>query len=230
MIRTLENEWLRVDVADAGAELTRVFDRRTGRERLWTGEPSVWNRHAPILFPFVGRVWGKKYRAGGREYPMPTQHGFARDLDFALVEQTEGAVTHRLTATPWTLERYPYDFSLTVRHRLEGNALRIEWTVENPGDGPMYYSIGGHPGFLVPEGAEKEDCFIVFPGAERLTYIHVNPEGYALPEKRTLSLENGRARYQPDIPDTWIFEDHQVKAVGIAGPDGAPCVTLRCEA
>ena len=161
---------------------------------------------------------------------MPTQHGFARDLDFELVAQTAASVTHRLCSTPWTLERYPYAFSLTVCHRLEGDTVHVEWTVENPGDGPMYFSIGGHPGFLVPEGARKEDCFITFPGAEALTYLHVSPDGYALPEQKALCLEHGRARYQPDIPDTWIFEDHQVKAVGIAGPDGAPCVTLHCEA
>ena len=36
-------------------------------------------------------------------------------------------------------------------------------------------------------------------------------------------------RYQEDIPDTWIFEDNQVKHAGIAGPDGQPYVMMNCE-
>ena len=49
----LENEILRVSVADDGAELCSVVDKAGGEERLWSADPAVWNRHAPILFPFV---------------------------------------------------------------------------------------------------------------------------------------------------------------------------------
>ena len=76
----IENERLRVTVADAGAELVSVCDKAREPERIWTGDGAVWNRHAPILFPFVGKVTDGKYRVGGREYPMKTQHGFARDM------------------------------------------------------------------------------------------------------------------------------------------------------
>ena len=229
-LHTLENDSLRVTVADLGAELTSVFDKAAGIERIWTGDAAVWNRHAPILFPFVGKVAGGKYRFGGREYEMKTQHGFARDLTFECVENTPASVSHRLTASDWTRERYPFEFRLTVTHRLlAGKALRVEWTVENTGEGPMFFSIGGHPGFTLPEGVAKEDCFIHFPGKDALEYIGVSPEGLALPRRKALALENGLARYQDDIPDTWIFEDGQVRSVGIATPDGRPWVTLRCE-
>ena len=218
-------------MADAGAELTGVFDKAAGRERLWTGEPAIWNRHAPILFPFVGKVVNGTYRVGGREYAMKTQHGFARDMAFECVEETASAVTHRLTATEQTLAIYPYDFALTVRHRLseaQPRRLNIEWTVENRGDGRMYFSIGGHPGFLLPEGIRKEDCRILFPGKEALHYLNASKAGFALPEKKALSLQDGGADYRADIPDTWIFEDHQVEQVGIALPDGRPYVMLNC--
>ena len=42
----LENEYLKVMVADAGAELSSVFDKETEEERLWNADPAVWNRHA----------------------------------------------------------------------------------------------------------------------------------------------------------------------------------------
>jgi len=225
----LENEHLRVTVADRGAELISVWDKARDAERIWTGEPEVWNRHAPILFPFVGKVIDGKYRAEGREYPMKTQHGFARDMDFTCVEAGAALVRHTLTDSEWTRERYPYPFRLTVTHRLEGDRLHVEWTVENPGDGTMFFSIGGHPGFLPPDGARKEDCAILFPDMDALHYIGTSAAGFALPGRKTLALTDGRAPWQDDIPDTWIFEDGQVKAVGLADPDGRPFVMLDCE-
>ena len=78
----LENEYLKITVADAGAELISVWDKTTGRECIWNADPAVWNRHAPILFPFVGKVKDGKYRIGENEYTMKTQHGFARDRVF----------------------------------------------------------------------------------------------------------------------------------------------------
>ncbi len=228
-IHILENESLRATVADAGAELISVYDKARGAERIWTGDPAVWNRHAPILFPFVGKLTGGKYRVGGREYPMATQHGFARDRVFDCAEATAATTAHRLTADERSRAVYPFDFRLTVRHRLAGRRLCVEWTVENLGDARMIFGIGGHPGFLLPPGVRKEDCAILFPGADGLRYISASKAGFALPARKALATIDSRARYQADIPDTWIFEDAQVKAVGIATPDGAPYVLLNCE-
>ena len=226
----LENEFLKVTVADAGAELISVWDKVAGRECIWNADPAVWNRHAPILFPFVGKVKDGKYRIGEKEYAMKTQHGFARDQVFACAEKTEVSVIHCLTATQQTREIYPYEFRLTVCHRLSGKQLAIEWTIENLGEEKMFFAIGGHPGLMAPEGLRKEDCLIFFPGKEELQYVSANAAGYILPQKKTLSLRDGFAAWQTDIPDTWIFEDHQVQSVGIARPDGTPFVTVHCEA
>ena len=225
----IENSYLRATVSDTGAELVSVIGPEKDAERIWTGDPAVWNRHAPILFPFVGKVTDGKYRIGDREYPMKTQHGFARDLEFTCVGETPVSVTHSLAATDWTRERYPYEFRLSVTHRLDGKQLLISWEIENRGTDRMYFSIGGHPGFLMPEGVRKEDCRITFPGADTLRYRSANKAGYVLPETKTLSLHEGCASYQEDIPDTWIFEDGQVRHVGILLPDGKPYVMLHCE-
>ena len=32
--------------------------------RIWTADPAVWNRHAPILFPFVGKVTEARFCGG----------------------------------------------------------------------------------------------------------------------------------------------------------------------
>lgn len=231
-IRVLENDCLRVSVADLGAELCSVKDKASGEERLWSADPAIWNRHAPILFPFVGKVTDGKYRFQDREYEMKTQHGFARDMVFARVEESGLSVSHRLRATEVTRRVYPFDFCLTVRHSLDAErprVLRVDWTVENTGDNEMLFSIGGHPGFLMPPGARKEDCLLCFPGKETLRYFGADPAGFALPEKpKVLSLDGGCAPYLADIPETWIFEGQGIDEVSVAGPDRKPYVTLRC--
>ena len=225
----MENEYLRVTIADEGAELISVWDKTLNQERIWTADPVFWNRHAPILFPFVGKVFGGKYRVGDKEYDMKTQHGFARDKVFACMAETASSVTHCLTATEETLAIYPYQFKLTICHKLEGKQLTIEWEIANLGENEMYYSIGGHPGLMAPAGIKKEDCLFSFPGLEEPKYLFANDAGYILPELKTLPMKDGFAAWQSDIPATWIFEDHQVKTVGIAYPDGKPYVTMYCE-
>ena len=231
-MHVLENEALKISVADAGAELSSVVDKAEGCERLWSADPAIWNRHAPILFPFVGKVTGGEYRVGGRSFEMKTQHGFARDMVFDCMEETPSSVTHRLLPTDTTRTIYPYEFCLLIRHSLDAadpRLLHIEWTVENLGADTMYFSIGGHPGFLMSPGTKKENCFVQFPGVDTLRYFSANAQGYALPDQiKTLHLDGSFAPYRADIPDTWIFADGQVQSVAIAGPDHSPYVTLNC--
>lgn len=232
-MQILENEYLKVMVADAGAELSSVYDKETESERLWNADPAVWNRHAPILFPFVGRVIGGVYRIGDKEYTMKTQHGFARDKEFECVASTETSVTHRLVATEDTMEIYPFDFELLVTHSLDAEnprLLHIDWEVKNNGDNLMYYSIGGHPGFKIPDGEAKEDYYIEFPGRDDLKYISVNPaNGFAAPDKEfDLETENGFIKFNDTIPDTWIFDYQNIETVRIARPDKTPAITMNC--
>ena len=230
----LENDALSLSIADRGAELSRVWDKEAGCERLWGADPAIWNRHAPILFPFVGKVIDGKYRLDGREYEMKTQHGFARDLDFVCTEEGPDALCQVLFSTDASKARYPFDFRLQVRHRLDKEnprLLHIEWDVANTGDETMYYAIGGHPGFLPPEGTQKEDCLLGFPGKSELHYISASPAGFAIPDTiHELNLSDSRVPYRATLPETWIFEDHQLDAVQLLRPDGSPWVTLHCEA
>ena len=232
-LHILENKCLRVCVADAGAELCSVIDRKSGAERIWTADPAVWNRHAPILFPFVGKVTGGTYRIGKQTYPMKTQHGFARDRSFTCIAASETDVTHLLCASDDTRAIYPYEFKLLVRHTLDPDLprrLHVRWTVENMGSEPMYFAIGGHPGFLPPAFVRKEDCRLAFLGAKDLQHFGVTAAGFARPDTRdSVQLQSGTVPYDDSLADTWIFDDGQVDAVSLCRPDGTPYVTLHCE-
>ena len=61
----LENEFLQAVVASQGAELVSVREKATGRELMWRGDAAVWGRHAPILFPYCGRLRGGAFTHRG---------------------------------------------------------------------------------------------------------------------------------------------------------------------
>ena len=55
---------------------------------MWCADAKYWARTSPVLFPFVGGLRNNEYRAKGKTYSM-TKHGFARDMDFELLSQSE---------------------------------------------------------------------------------------------------------------------------------------------
>ena len=85
MTVTLKNQVLTVLIEDAGAQLCSVKNT-AGTEYIWQADPAVWGRHAPLLFPVLGRLKDSKYTLNGKEYTIP-MHGFARDSAFAVTEQ-----------------------------------------------------------------------------------------------------------------------------------------------
>lgn len=80
----LENEILYVEMVEHGAELTRIYNKKTGAEILWNADPKFWKRHSPVLFPNVGKTWHNVVKIQGEQYPT-SQHGFARDHDFKCI-------------------------------------------------------------------------------------------------------------------------------------------------
>ena len=129
----LENEKLEITVNIHGAELSSIREKKNDTQYLWNADPKYWNRSSPVLFPFVGGVKDKVYRHEGVEYPM-NQHGFARDMDFDLLSQTENEVWFALDATEETKKVYPFDFHLEIGYHLEENAVKVMWKVKNTDD------------------------------------------------------------------------------------------------
>ena len=234
-MKTLENEYLRVEVDERGAQLSSLFDRKKGRELLWTADPKIWGYHAPLLFPFVGMVNGGEYRYMGKTYHV-RQHGFARERDFVCCLAEAERAEHMLTDDEETREKYPFEFCLKVTHELKGRSLIIGWDVANPSEEEtMYFSIGAHPGFLTPpkEGIRKEDCYVLFHGVNELRYILVDLSVTAAdPEHvHTMKLDEGYLKLAPHLfdIDTFIFEGGQVEKVSLCGPDRRPYVTVSCQ-
>lgn len=157
----IENEQLRALISEHGAELTSLVEKNSSREYLWNGDAKYWKRHAPVLFPIEGKLKDDKYFVEGKEFHM-TQHGFARDSKFSIVNQTLNSVTLELCSDEQTKTNYPYDFSLKITYELVGNILKTSYTVKNTGTQTMYFGLGAHPAFstLLAAGDRFEDYVI----------------------------------------------------------------------
>jgi galactose mutarotase-like enzyme len=161
----LSNDIITIEVNEHGAELVSL--KKEGREYLWNGDPAYWNRHAPILFPVVGKPYNNELHVvgdqrgandslvgdqrgandslDGKAYPMK-QHGFARDSEF------EPLGDGRLRLIPGPLsENYPYRLGLEVCYRLQRSTVEVVWTVENLDPCDAWFQIGAHPGFMLPD-------------------------------------------------------------------------------
>lgn len=230
---TLSNDILNLQVSAHGAELCSI--RRGEREYLWQADPTYWKRHSPVLFPIVGSVWQNEYRCAGQTYRL-TQHGFARDRDFQLVHHTAHALRYRLTDDAGTHALYPYAFRLDIGYRLEGACIHVEWEVENPSDGDMYFQIGAHPAFYYPDYRPDEPVrgFFRFDRTEGLRYVLIAEQGCADPSvSYPLPLADD-GLLPIDIHtfdrDALILQDAQVRQVALLDTQRRPVLRLTFDA
>lgn len=172
MTYTIENDILSVTVDAKGAELASVKRKDSGIEYLWQGDAAYWTGRAYNLFPICGRLNDGKYTYRGKIYEMGS-HGFVRNSELALAEQTESSLTFRLTDSESTRAIYPFSFDYNVTYILDGNKLVHRYTVKNPGDGELIFTVGGHPGFNVPldRNSVFEDWYLEFDSSCKPEYI-----------------------------------------------------------
>lgn len=160
-ITTIKRGDLTAAVDSQGAQLKSLA--LNGAEYLWQRDPRWWAKTSPVLFPLVGAPGHEVLQSAAGPCRVP-KHGFARDYEHKLagVSDDGASVTYELVDTPETRAKYPYAFKLTMTYALTGPAtLTQTFRVENTGDAPMPYSIGGHPAFNVPApgGAEAGEVF-----------------------------------------------------------------------
>jgi aldose 1-epimerase len=196
---TLENDQIRLTVDSFGAEPVSVVAKETGAECLWCGDPAVWGRHAPILFPYTGKLTGGKLVAKGKEY-AGGQHGFARDLEHTLVDLTKDRMVLELHSDEITREKFPYEFVLRSTFTLEGRTVHHTLTVENPGNELLRFGIGYHPAFACPfdEAHDTEDYEFRFDREESPLVVDARPNG----------LLSGKVYYLGQNLNTIQLTDH----------------------
>lgn len=229
-MKTLSNDSLTIQVSPHGAELSSIVANATGKEYLWQADPAFWKRHSPVLFPIVGSLWNNEYRNNGNTYKL-SQHGFARDKEFELIEETDTELRFRLTESEDTLQQYPFPFCLEIGYRLTGNQIEITWTVENTGSEEMHFQIGAHPAFYYPDFNENSEQrgFFTFDRTLGLSYKLIQEKGCIGDKQYPLTL-NSEGLLPLDIhtfdKDALVLEDSQVKRVDLLTPNGSPYLSV----
>lgn len=153
MDTTISNSILKASIKHAGAELFSLKDNQN-KEYIWEGNPDFWGKHSPVLFPIVGTLKNNTYTIDKKEYQL-SRHGFARDMEFKLVEKTGNSAVFSLESNAETLKKYPFEFELQLIYTLESTSLNIEYIVINKGETKMPFSIGAHPAIALPENFEN---------------------------------------------------------------------------
>ncbi|MEG1275536.1 MAG: aldose 1-epimerase family protein [Ruthenibacterium sp.] len=189
----LHNQFFTMEFSTAGGEMQSIQDS-TGREWLWQGDKTYWNQKSPVLFPFIGKNTGGHYSYENHLYPA-LQHGFLYDSEMSVFSHTESEIIFELSSSETTKAIYPFDFLLRIRYALSGTTLAVTFTVENLGASPMFFGLGGHPGFQMPldAGCDFEDYSIVFQNAGQTKRILLSDDCFPTGERAPYPLQNGTA-------------------------------------
>lgn len=222
---TLQNNSLQAEINLLGAELISLVGK-AGKNILWSKQTDHWNRIAPNLFPIVGRLKDDSYTLNGKAYHL-SQHGFARDREFEVIEQSEKAVRLRLISDAQSMDVYPFSFVFDVCYSLTETGIMVSYETQNTGTETMYYSVGGHPAFYLEEGLEN--YYLEFDEAIQLereelsgSYFSGETSYYGVSNHLNLGdelFEN----------DAFVLKDPGFKSVSLKHQNGETLVQMSCE-
>lgn len=225
----LHTSKIKISLKNKGAELCSFVDLETGVEHIWQADPTIWGRHAPILFPIVGQVQGNSYEVDGKYYEL-SQHGFARDQDFEIKSKSDTTVVLGLKYSEESLKIYPYKFELIVKYSLVEDTLKVSYEVHNLDTQEIYFSIGAHPGFSCPfnknESLEEYELVFNKPLTEdRLLFANGLLTGEI--EKEFLKDQQTIALNEHTFDnDAIIFETNEIETIGIRNKNGGKTLTV----
>ncbi len=151
----IENEFARVEFKTQAAEITSFYNKETGLEYMYDGNPAFWTGRNPILFPMVGSTRNKEIVIDGQIYHMGN-HGFCRNSDFTVEKLNEDTLILSLESSGETLKQYPFEFKLSVQYQLRGKELSVVYLIENRSNQVMPFNFGLHPAFKCPLKEEEK--------------------------------------------------------------------------
>ncbi len=213
-------------IALRGAELKSW--RVHGDELIWPGDDTFWPDSAPVLFPVVG--WTRDgILVEGRRYPLGL-HGFARDQDFFVVDQSRNRAVFRLAANAATRALYPFEFAFDVEYLIEKNALKVVLHVRNEGDVVLPYACGLHPGFRWPLPGAEGIHVVRFDQPERPEVPVIAPGGLFSAKMRPIPLQGRDLVLTPQLfEEALCFLDARSQGLEFSAGAGKPVLRMELE-
>jgi len=208
---TIKNSNFTATINSKGAELISL--KTNGREYIWEGNPEFWGKHSPVLFPIVGTLKNNEFQYLEENYTL-SRHGFARDIEFVVKEQSENKVVFSLESSASTLQNYPFIFELQLIYVLEESKLTIQYKVFNKDSKEIPFSIGAHPAFALTENFDSYS--LSFGDDNELKYFLL--ENDLLSDKtEVIDLNKNQLQldYQLFERDALVFKQINSKAITI---------------
>ena len=230
MNHEIKNSFISAKIDSFGAQLNSLKKVDNNLEYIWQANSKYWNRHAPILFPIVGRLKEDSYFYKNQKYSM-TQHSFARDCEFELIEKDDDYLNFRLKSSDKTLEIYPFSFEFDIFYELMENRLIVSYRVKNKTNGEMFFSIGAHPAFNWPLGnKEKNDYFFEFENIKNTKRYYLNDKGLVC-KTENLEIEDNKIVLNEELfkNDALVFNDFNIKEVTFKNSKNKNYVKLEFE-
>lgn len=224
----LQNNYLKAVILEKGAELSSLKNA-DNIEYIWQGNPCFWPRHAPILFPLVGKVLDNAYTHNDTVYNL-SQHGFARDMKFKLFEKNKDSLSLVLVSDTNTKLSYPFDFEFYITYILTDTTLKIEYKIINTGNSKMGFKIGAHPGFNCPIFEdERSDYFLSFEKQEDAKLLKLAPSGYFTHESSKFNSQKIDISPQVFANDALVFTELKSKEISLCSNSKGKILTLNFE-
>ncbi|MEM7404179.1 MAG: D-hexose-6-phosphate mutarotase [Pseudomonadota bacterium] len=220
-----------VELDADGAHVTRWRDA-AGREQLFLSSASQFGPGAairggvPVIFPQFSDFGGGQ------------RHGFARNLRWTLIEQSEAHARLTLAASDVTRALWPHEFEVTYTVTADDRALSLALDVRNTGQAPFDFAAALHTYFAVNdidaaeihglngvEGFDNNHRNIVFAeGAPSLRFAgEVDRVFFDAP--RSLELLDGERKLRIEsetFPDAVVWNPGAEKSAALSDmePDG----------
>lgn len=213
---SLRNEYLHLMVSTKGAEIVSL--KYNNIELIWQAEKE-WQRHAPILFPIVGKLKNNQYTLNEKIYSLP-QHGFARDKEWLCTLHTDTILQFELTDDDETFKMYPFHFSLLAEYELQENVVKITFKVFNPYHSILPFSIGFHPAFNT--FGQLDECYLKFNRKNKSLSLLRSflSEGLISKQKESISFDKTEVKKLQLSThlfdnDALVFEDGGIESIAL---------------
>ena len=227
------NKNFQFSIKTKGAELCSFKSIKSDIEYIWKADPKVWASHAPNLFPIIGCLKEDSFLFEGKEYACP-KHGFIRNNDqVKLIKETENSLTFGLKYDEESLKIYPFKFDFQIKYELIANKLIVEHKVSNLGEHTMYFSLGGHPGFICPihENEAYTDYYLEFEKPETAKTWRVLKNGLIGKDTYSVFEKPSRIDLHPNIfdEDALVFKNLHSSSVSLKSKKSKNSLTVKFE-
>lgn len=206
---TISNNTISATIKTFGAELVQLS--KGTQNYIWNIDENYWNKTSPILFPIVGRLKNDTYNLNGKDFSLP-RHGFARDYEFEVVQQTSESVSFLLSSSEKTLENYPFHFDFLYHYEIKDNGLEISFEIINKNNTEMPFSVGAHPAFLLENPIEAYQ--LQFEKDELLATYHLQNDLFN-GESSVVESQSGSIKLHDALfeNDALVFKNLESKTI-----------------